>query len=197
MLPFSPCGMYTTGLRHEFQSTIRPYRDAPHVEIPVQFYFAPPGAKQFPLANGFRNPFYVVNPTFQPHVGFTRVFNPNNDGNISGALGQNYCGTQQQWNEGCLTTDPVTCECEREDVLPVQEVPAGLVDGMNRVFTLTYLPITPLSVLIFLNGVEQLQGGNYSIAGQTITFSPASTPRRRQTWSPTTGGKTDPWTLHK
>ena len=177
-LPIDPCGMWTTGLRHEFQTIIRPYRDRPDITVPVQFYFAPRGAKQFPLQNGFRNPFYVIDRRFVPLVGFDhRVFNPNNDGNINGAKGQNYCGTPQQWLDGCLTTDPVNCQCVREDVLPVQETPAGLINSSNKVFTLTHLPITPLSVLLFVNGVEQQQGGNYSIAGQTVTFSPVSTPR--------------------
>jgi hypothetical protein len=169
--------MWTTGLRDEFVSSIRPYYDAPDVEVPVQFYFAPPNAKRFPLRNGFRNPWYVHTPRFRPQVGFTRKYEPNNNGNINGAKGIGYCGTQQQWLFGCSINDPVTCQCPREDVLPVQETPAGVVDGVNRVFTLTYQPITPQSCLVWVNGVQQLQGGNYTLAGQRITFSPASTPR--------------------
>lgn len=170
--------MWTTGLRHEFQTTIRPYYDRPDIEVPVQFYFAPPGAKHFPLRNGFRNPWYVVNPTFQPSLGFNeRIWNPNNDGNVNGALGQDYCGTQEQWLNGCSILDPLVCECEREAMMPVQETPAGAIDGTNRVFTLSQLPITPQSLLVFLNGVLQQQTSNYTIAGQTVTFSPLSTPR--------------------
>lgn len=177
-LPIDPCGMWTTGLRDEFQTTIRPYFDRPDIEIAVQFYFAPGGAKRFPLPNGFRNPWYEQSPGFEPLVGFNeRVFNPNHAGNINGALGQDYCGTPEQWLNGCSVLDPVTCECPREAMMPVQEVPAGTIDGTNRVFTLTYMPITPQSLLVFVNGVMQKQSDNYTVAGQTVTFSPLSTPR--------------------
>ena len=82
-------------------------------------------------------------------------------------------------------------------MMPVQEVPTGAIDGSNRLFVLTYLPITPQSLLVFVNGVLQKQGDNYTPAGMNVTFSPLSTPRERgRIWSSTTGGKTR-WTLLK
>lgn len=51
-----------------------------------------------------------------------------------------------------------------------QEVPAGLVNGVNTSFGLSKMPIYPKSVILFLNGIIQAQGPHYSISGQTITF---------------------------
>jgi len=146
------------------------------MEVPVQWYWAPKGAKPLGLITAFGDSWFRNNPRFHPFVGMTRKWNPNNNGNINGAKGIRPCGTPDQWLNGCLTTDPINCQCEREDLMPVQEVPTGTIDGTNRVFMLSQLPITPQSCLIFLNGVEQSQGENYTIAGQRITFSPASVP---------------------
>lgn len=50
------------------------------------------------------------------------------------------------------------------------EVPSGLVNGTNTVFTLAYTPITN-SLLLTLDGVLQKGGGNdYTLVDNTITF---------------------------
>lgn len=49
----------------------------------------------------------------------------------------------------------------------VHETPGGTINGVNATFTLTQ---TPSTLLLFRNGVEQLLGTNYTLAGSTITF---------------------------
>lgn len=49
------------------------------------------------------------------------------------------------------------------------EVPVGVVDGVNTVFTLSNLP-SSLKDSGYLNGVRQKRGADYTISGQTITF---------------------------
>lgn len=62
-------------------------------------------------------------------------------------------------------------------MMPVHEIPSGMIDGSNKVFNLSQSPITPDSCLVFLNGDKQGPGVNYTLAGQRITFSTSSTPR--------------------
>ena len=61
-----------------------------------------------------------------------------------------------------------------------KEIPTGLIDSSNTVFTLAHTPNLG-SEHVFLNGLLQLSGaGNaYTISGVTITFNSA----------PTTGSK--------
>lgn len=48
------------------------------------------------------------------------------------------------------------------------ETPIGALNGTNTVFTISYAPIV---LLLFLNGVMQVQGVNFTISGTTITFT--------------------------
>ncbi len=51
------------------------------------------------------------------------------------------------------------------------EVPTGLIDGMNTVFTLAHTPNPGASLMLFNNGMLLWGGGNdYTLAGNTITF---------------------------
>lgn len=52
----------------------------------------------------------------------------------------------------------------------VTEVPAGTMDGINTVFTLSAAPTVGL---LFLNGVEQLPGTDFTLSGNTITYAVA------------------------
>lgn len=54
-----------------------------------------------------------------------------------------------------------------------QETPSGTVNGTNVTFTLSNTPASALSVIVTLNGVVQVQGSDYSLAGVTITFATA------------------------
>jgi hypothetical protein len=51
-----------------------------------------------------------------------------------------------------------------------QEVPTGTINGTNTTFTLSAAPSPASSLLLFLNGVEQLPGTDYTLSGSTITY---------------------------
>ena len=54
-----------------------------------------------------------------------------------------------------------------------EETPAGAIDGVNKVFTLGHTP-NPAASLQLFNGLMQKPGGNdYTLAGNTITFTAA------------------------
>ena len=52
-----------------------------------------------------------------------------------------------------------------------QEVPDGVIDGVNVEFTLAHAPITG-SEMVYVNGLMQASGedNDYQISGTTITF---------------------------
>lgn len=50
------------------------------------------------------------------------------------------------------------------------ETPVGAINGSNTTFTLTYVPVAG-TLQVFLNGILQLGGVNYTLTGQTITFT--------------------------
>jgi hypothetical protein len=147
------------------------------VEVPIRWYRAAPTARLFRGITAFGDSWYVNNPTFRPYVGQTRKFNATFVGNPGGYLGVRVCGDEEAWRNGVSLYDPPEpCSCVREAIVPVQEIPAGTVDGVNRVFLVSQVPISAQSHLLFVNGVEQVQGVNYSIASQTIFFTAGSTP---------------------
>ena len=56
------------------------------------------------------------------------------------------------------------------------EVPAGAVNGSNTVFTLAAAPSPAASLDLYRNGLLMLQGADYQISANTITFFLASIP---------------------
>ena len=57
------------------------------------------------------------------------------------------------------------------------EVPSGVIDGTNRRFTLTSPPSPAASLALFRNGLLQLSGNDYILAGSTITFNSWGVPQ--------------------
>jgi hypothetical protein len=57
------------------------------------------------------------------------------------------------------------------------EVPTGLVDGINKVFTLANTPTNVRNVMVYINGVKMRFGvdNDYTIAGNEITFNASFT----------------------
>lgn len=51
-----------------------------------------------------------------------------------------------------------------------QEIPSGTCNGVNRLFTLSYLPCDNESVLLTLNGRPLKNPADYSISGVNITL---------------------------
>ncbi len=56
------------------------------------------------------------------------------------------------------------------------ETPSGVIDGLNDTFTLATTPAPPAALLLWKNGLFMTQGDDYTLAGTTITFSPAQIP---------------------
>lgn len=54
-----------------------------------------------------------------------------------------------------------------------QEVPSGVLNGTNTVFMLSQAPVNAISVLLSVDGVIERIGIDYTLIGQTITFSQA------------------------
>jgi hypothetical protein len=50
------------------------------------------------------------------------------------------------------------------------ETPSGAIDGSNTVFTLSSTPLEGEAVDVYLDGLKQIPGEDYSISGVTITF---------------------------
>ncbi len=57
------------------------------------------------------------------------------------------------------------------------ETPAGAIDGSNPVFTLTWPPTPPSSVILTKNGLILKAGLDYAISGSVITFPQGAVPR--------------------
>ncbi len=57
------------------------------------------------------------------------------------------------------------------------EIPAGAVNGTNTVFTLASAPSPASSLELYRNGLLMLQGTDYQISTNTITFFLASVPQ--------------------
>lgn len=51
--------------------------------------------------------------------------------------------------------------------------PTGLLNGVNTIFTLSVVPVDTACVLLFLNGVYQVQTIDYTIVTDTITYAVA------------------------
>jgi hypothetical protein len=57
------------------------------------------------------------------------------------------------------------------------EAPAGVLDGINRVFTLSVAPAPAASLQLYRNGLLQRSGVDFMLAVNTITFTAVSTPK--------------------
>ena len=57
-----------------------------------------------------------------------------------------------------------------------KEIPAGAIDGVNRVFTLGNVPTPAASLQFYRNGVVQ-SDADFTLSGNTITFTVAATPQ--------------------
>ena len=58
------------------------------------------------------------------------------------------------------------------------EVPSGLVNGVNRDFVLTKQPLTSGTAMVFRNGIMQEYGAtqDYTVSGFTVIFTTGSIP---------------------
>lgn len=66
-------------------------------------------------------------------------------------------------------------------IVAYQEIPAGIVDGVNDTFALSVVPVNDDSVLVFVDGVQRDAGIEVVVTGTTITFQPGYIPALGQT----------------
>lgn len=52
----------------------------------------------------------------------------------------------------------------------IREIPAGAINGVNVTFTVAF-PLVAGSEILTRNGLEETEGVNYTMVGQTITFT--------------------------
>jgi hypothetical protein len=55
----------------------------------------------------------------------------------------------------------------------LQETPTGLVNGSNVTFTLSASPSDPKWVQVFIDGLKQKYGTDYTVSSSTITMTSA------------------------
>jgi hypothetical protein len=60
-----------------------------------------------------------------------------------------------------------------------QEVLTGTLDGTNATFTVAHTPVPAAGLKVQRNGLDQFQGsgGDYTVSGNTVTFTTASIPQ--------------------
>ena len=55
----------------------------------------------------------------------------------------------------------------------VDETPSGTINGSNTVFTLAQTPVENDAVDVYVDGLKQTAGTDYSVSGVTITMTTA------------------------
>ena len=112
--------------------------------------------------------------TVQRGVGFTlgRTAIINLSGQIDGASGN---------TSDCVRVDGSSGPCGSSGgVFPGfsdAEVPAGLINGSNAVFTLAFTPSPAGSLQLYLNGLRQDAGLDYSVSNNVVTFFTGAVPQ--------------------
>lgn len=79
----------------------------------------------------------------------------------------------------CLHVDGTSGPCGSTSSITFidGEIPSGAMDGSNAVFTLANVPNPASSLSLFRNGLLLTQGGDYTLAGNTITFQIGAVPQ--------------------
>jgi hypothetical protein len=141
----------------------------------VYWYFVPQSHNQLPFATCFADPIFDSQ-RFEPYVGMTRKWSPINIGNQWGFTGITPCGDADAFLAGISTT-AAPCGCPTCMCVPFTEVPVGVIDGSNRNFQLSMVPLSNMAILFFIDGVAQTYLVDYTVSGQRITTNAGSTPR--------------------
>jgi hypothetical protein len=63
---------------------------------------------------------------------------------------------------------------------PEQETPAEIPDGIEDTFTLSYIPYTEASCVVFVDGVQREKDVVWNLVGQTIVFTAGNIPQLGQ-----------------
>lgn len=99
-----------------------------------------------------------------------------NPSNVQSLVGSEVGSKESNWitiGEGLLLSNGVLSApaATNKPLTPAAEVLQGAVDGTNTVFTLSNTPAVN-SQVIYYNGIAQwISSGDYSLLGNTITFT--------------------------
>jgi hypothetical protein len=79
----------------------------------------------------------------------------------------------------CIRVDGSAGPCGSDATAGFQdgEAPVGTIDGTNRTFALSLVPVPAPSLLLFRNGMLQKQGVDYTLTGNIIDFASSTTPQ--------------------
>lgn len=83
----------------------------------------------------------------------------------------------------CVFVDGTSGPCSTGGAVPIfvdNEVPSGIVNGLNTTFTLNSAP-SGSSLVLFRNGVRQQAGVDYTLTGSSIVFASAAVPQTQDT----------------
>jgi hypothetical protein len=93
----------------------------------------------------------------------------NATGGVDGAVGNlSDCMHVDGTSAACATPSPNFIDAE---------TPAGVINGSNASFVLANVPNPAASLSLFLNGLLQEQGNDYTLASNTITFATGAQPQ--------------------
>jgi hypothetical protein len=108
----------------------------------------------------------VIGTTFTP----SRTAIIDATGGIDGATGN---------LSDCMHVDGTSAPCgsSGSSTFVDAEVPAGAINGSNASFTLANTPNPAASLTLFLNGLLQDQGVDYTLSANMITFATDATPQ--------------------
>jgi len=93
-------------------------------------------------------------------------------GQLEGALGS---------ATDCVRVDGSSSPCSAVLIFVDHEVPGGLVDGSNTVFSLANAPSPAASLHLFRNGILQKLGFDFTLNGSTVTFVSLAVPSQGDT----------------
>lgn len=81
-------------------------------------------------------------------------------------------------NNVYLTTSDASLTYIEKSRYIVDEIPSGVIDGVNNIFIITNVPITG-KLMFFINGLKMEAGAlsDYTITSNTITINPGAIPR--------------------
>jgi hypothetical protein len=78
----------------------------------------------------------------------------------------------------CVRVDGSSGACGSQGPAFVDgDLPSGIVDGANRLFTLTSQPYPASSLSLYRNGLLQRMGLDYALNGNVVQFTGAATPQ--------------------
>jgi hypothetical protein len=85
------------------------------------------------------------------------------------------CSSSNSWDDTGIPPSPYTVQnpilFATIAAFSDGEIPSGVINGINNIFTLVNTPNPALSLLVLRNGVQQEQGVAYTVSGNTISFT--------------------------